>query len=112
MTYRTIEDAARVALSELGLLPPKSFEPDKFHVVDAEDGRRGNGAGRVKVFADGKGGLLRIGALASAGRFSWMARPAANRNRYRSGNAPVSSGSASADRPKRLINAINPHSGR
>lgn len=57
MTYRTIEDAARVALSELGLLPPKSFEPDKFHVVDAEDGRRGNGAGRVKVFADGKGGF-------------------------------------------------------
>lgn len=57
MTHQTLEDAARAALNELGLLPPKSFEFDKFHVVDAEDGRRGNGAGRVKIFADGKGGF-------------------------------------------------------
>ncbi len=57
MTHQTLEDAARAALNDLGLLPPKSFEPDKFHVVDAEEGRRGNGAGRVKIFADGKGGF-------------------------------------------------------
>lgn len=56
MTFRHIEDAARAALLELGLSLPKSFEPDKFHVVDDEDGKRGNGAGRVKIFADGLGG--------------------------------------------------------
>ncbi|MCK9609435.1 MAG: toprim domain-containing protein [Methylomonas sp.] len=56
MAFLHIEDAARAALVELGLCCPKSFEPDRFHVVDAEDGKRGNGAGRIKVFADGKGG--------------------------------------------------------
>jgi putative DNA primase/helicase len=56
MSFHRIEDAARAALVELGLASPKSFEPDKFHVVDAEEGKRGNGAGRIKVFADGKGG--------------------------------------------------------
>ncbi|WP_150047322.1 toprim domain-containing protein [Methylomonas rhizoryzae] len=56
MAFLRIEDAARAALVELGLCCPKSFEPDRFHVVDAEDGKRGNGAGRIKVFADGKGG--------------------------------------------------------
>lgn len=56
MAFLHIEDAARAALLELGLASPKSLEPDRFHVVDAEDGKRGNGAGRIKVFADGKGG--------------------------------------------------------
>lgn len=58
MSYQTIEDAARVALAELGLMEPKSYTRDKFHVVDAEDGRRGNGAGRIKIFADGQGGFV------------------------------------------------------
>jgi len=57
MTFASIEDAARAALAELGLLPPNAFEIDKFQVVDAEEGRRGNGAGRIKVFGDGKGGF-------------------------------------------------------
>jgi putative DNA primase/helicase len=56
MTFRYIEDAARAALLELGLSLPKSFEYDRFHVVDAEDGKQGNGAGRIKIFADGQGG--------------------------------------------------------
>ncbi|PPD29266.1 MAG: hypothetical protein CTY19_17710, partial [Methylomonas sp.] len=56
MTFRHIEDAARAALLELGLSLPKSFEPDRFHMVDDQDGKRGNGAGRLKIFADGKGG--------------------------------------------------------
>ncbi len=56
MAFLHIEDAARAALLELGLSLPKSFEPDRFHVVDDEDGKRGNGAGRLKIFADGKGG--------------------------------------------------------
>ncbi|OQW66792.1 MAG: hypothetical protein BVN35_21140 [Proteobacteria bacterium ST_bin11] len=55
MAFLHIEDAARAALLELGLSLPKSFEYDRFHVVDLEDGKRGNGAGRVKIFADGKG---------------------------------------------------------
>lgn len=56
MTFASIEDAARAALAELGLLPPKAFEIDKFQVVDAADGKPGNGAGRIKLFADGTGG--------------------------------------------------------
>jgi putative DNA primase/helicase len=56
MAFTRIEDAARAALLELGLSLPKSFEPDRFHVIDAEDGKRGNGAGRIKIFADGQGG--------------------------------------------------------
>lgn len=58
MNFQHIEDAARVALAELGLMEPKSYTRDKFLVVDAEDGRRGNGAGRIKIFADGQGGFV------------------------------------------------------
>lgn len=58
MSWATIEDAARAALAELGLLPPKFFKYDTFMVVDAEDGRQGNGAGRLKIFADGQGGFV------------------------------------------------------
>ena len=57
MNYPHIEDAARVALAELGLLPPRYFEHDKFLIVDAADGKPGNGAGRLKIFADGQGGF-------------------------------------------------------
>lgn len=57
MGYQNIEDAARVALAELNLLPLKYFERDKFLVVDAIEGRRGNGAGRLKIFSDGLGGF-------------------------------------------------------
>jgi putative DNA primase/helicase len=58
MNFQNIEEAARAALAEIGLLPPKHFERDKFLVVDAEDGRRGNGVGRIKIFADGHGGFV------------------------------------------------------
>lgn len=54
----TIEDAARAACLELGLMPPNHFERDKFQVIHAEDGRAGNGAGRIKIFADGRGGIV------------------------------------------------------
>lgn len=57
MSFQHIEDAARAALAECGLAPPKQFEYDRFLVVDAEDGRRGNGAGRLKIYADGQGGF-------------------------------------------------------
>lgn len=58
MSFQHIEDCARAALAELGLLPPKCLKYDAFLVVDAEDGRRGNGAGRLKIFADGQGGFV------------------------------------------------------
>lgn len=58
MSWLNVEDAARAALAELGLLPPKFFKYDAFVVVDAEDGRQGNGAGRLKIFADGQGGFV------------------------------------------------------
>jgi putative DNA primase/helicase len=58
MSCQNIEDAARAALAELGLLPAKFYKYDTFVVVDAEDGRQGNGAGRLKIFADGQGGFV------------------------------------------------------
>lgn len=58
MAFQHIEDAARAALAECGLTEPKSFKYDVFQIVDAVDGKKGNGAGRVKIFADGKGGFV------------------------------------------------------
>lgn len=52
-----IEDAARAACLELGLMPPNHYDRNKFHIVDVEDGKPGNGAGRIKIFADGKAGI-------------------------------------------------------
>lgn len=69
MTWTNVEDAARAALVEYGLLPPKFFKYDTFQVVDAEDGRRGNGAGRIKIFADGKGGFIQNFKTGAKGSF-------------------------------------------
>jgi len=69
MAFQHIEDAARAALSEYGLLPPKHFKYDTFQVVDAEDGKKGNGAGRVKIFADGKGGIVQNWKTGAKGSF-------------------------------------------
>lgn len=69
MAFQHIEDAARATLAEYGLLPPKHFKYDTFQVVDAEDGKRGNGAGRVKIFADGKGGIVQNWKTGAKGSF-------------------------------------------
>lgn len=69
MVFQHIEDAANAALLEYGLLPPKSFKYGVFMVVDAEDGRRGNGAGRIKIFADGKGGIVQNWKTGAKGSF-------------------------------------------
>lgn len=58
MAFQNIEDSARAALAECGLAPPKHFERDKFLVVGAKDGKPGDNAGRLKIFADGKGGIV------------------------------------------------------
>ena len=69
MAFQHIEDAAIAALLEYGLLPPKSFKYGVFMVVDAEDGRKGNGAGRLKIFADGKGGIVQNWKTGAKGSF-------------------------------------------
>jgi len=69
MSFLTIEEAANAALLEYGLLSPKSFKYGVFIVVDAEDGRRGNGAGRIKIFADGKGGIVQNWKTGAKGSF-------------------------------------------
>ena len=56
--YSCIEDAALDACRESGLEPPKFFKRDVFQVVDVADGKPRNGAGRVKIFADGQGGIV------------------------------------------------------
>ncbi|WGS84322.1 toprim domain-containing protein [Methylomonas sp. UP202] len=58
MSFQHIEDAARAALADCGLAPPKHFAYGKFLVVGAIDGKPGDNAGRVKVFTDGLGGFV------------------------------------------------------
>ncbi|MGZ0079209.1 toprim domain-containing protein [Methylomonas sp. ZR1] len=69
MSFQHIEDAARTALADYGLLPPKYFKRDTFQVVDVEDGRPGNGAGRIKIFIDGKGGVVQNWKTGEKGSF-------------------------------------------
>lgn len=69
MNWQSIEDAARAALVDYGLLPPKFFKYDTFMVVDAEDGKPRNGAGRIKIFADGKGGIVQNWKTGAKGSF-------------------------------------------
>ncbi len=40
MAFNHIEDAARAALAEYGVLPPKHFKYDTFQVLDVEDGKK------------------------------------------------------------------------
>ena len=57
MTRNSIEAAALSACENVGIIY-KQFPPDnKFHVVDASEGKKGNGAGRIKFFSDGQGGI-------------------------------------------------------
>jgi len=57
MSANSIEAAAMSACATVGIAY-KAFPPDGlFHVVDAIDGKPRNGAGRVKFFADGQGGI-------------------------------------------------------
>jgi putative DNA primase/helicase len=53
-----IETAARMACENVGI----NFKPfpmdGVFRVVDAIDGKKSNGAGRIKFFADGQGGIV------------------------------------------------------
>lgn len=53
----SIEAAAMSACATVGIAY-KAFPPDGlFHVVDAIDGKPRNGAGRIKFFTDGQGGI-------------------------------------------------------
>jgi len=57
MSSDNIEAAAMAACATVGIAY-KAFPPDGlFHVVDAADGKPRNGAGRIKFFADGQGGI-------------------------------------------------------
>jgi len=56
MTFRHIEEAARVAVLEMGFNLPKSFEYDRFIELEDKDGKKNKG--RLKIFADGKGGFV------------------------------------------------------
>jgi len=57
MSVNSIEAAAMAACATVGITY-KAFPPDGlFHVVDAVDGKPRNGAGRIKFFADGLGGV-------------------------------------------------------
>jgi putative DNA primase/helicase len=69
MSMQTIEDAARAALAEHGVLPPKHFKYDTFQILDVKDGKKGNGAGRLKIFADGKGGIVQNWKTGAKGSF-------------------------------------------
>ncbi|MGZ8945619.1 MAG: toprim domain-containing protein [Methylococcaceae bacterium] len=58
MSFHNIEAAAQSACENVGI----NFKPfpndGVFHVVDATDGKKSNGAGRLKFFADGQGGIV------------------------------------------------------
>jgi len=57
VTWTHISDACLAACENVGIIY-KQFSPDdKFHVVDANEGKKGNGAGRIKLFSDGQGGI-------------------------------------------------------
>ncbi|NOU15336.1 MAG: hypothetical protein HOO92_15490, partial [Methylococcaceae bacterium] len=57
MNRSSIEDAAMSACATVGIAY-KEFPADgQFHVVDALDSKPRNGAGRLKVFPDRKGGI-------------------------------------------------------
>ena len=56
MAWVHISEACRAACENVGIIY-KQFPPDdKFHVVDATEGKPRNGAGRLKFFSDGQGG--------------------------------------------------------
>jgi putative DNA primase/helicase len=57
MSLSHIVDACQSACESVGIIY-KQFPPDgKFHVVDAIEGKPRNGAGRIKFFSDGQGGI-------------------------------------------------------
>ncbi|OAI11358.1 hypothetical protein A1359_14520 [Methylomonas lenta] len=56
MAFLHIEDAARAAVLEMGFNLPKSFEYDRFIELEDKDGKKNKG--RLKIFADGKGGFV------------------------------------------------------
>jgi putative DNA primase/helicase len=57
MKHSSIEDAAISACESVGVHYKPFPACDKFHVVDATEGKKGNGAGRLKFFSDGQGGI-------------------------------------------------------
>ena len=56
MRRASIEAAAMSACEIVGICYKSFTACDKFHVVDATDGKPRNGAGRLKFFSDGQGG--------------------------------------------------------
>lgn len=58
MSFQSIEDACRAACEAVGV-EFKSVPADgRFHTADLADDPRGKNDARIKVFADGKGGLV------------------------------------------------------
>ena len=51
--FSSLEEACRY----VNICPPKSFPNGKFIPTDACDSHRGNGAGRVRFYPDGRGGI-------------------------------------------------------
>lgn len=58
MTWRRIDDVCRAACEQIGV----SYRPvpadGEFHAADLADDPRGRGDGRIKMFPDGKGGIV------------------------------------------------------
>lgn len=58
MTWTHISDACIAACENMGIRYQQFQPDDQFHPVDAIDGKPGNKAGRIKLFADGQGGIV------------------------------------------------------
>lgn len=53
-----LHNALRAACADVGIVYRDVPADGRFHVTDVEGDRRGRGDGRIKLFADGTGGLV------------------------------------------------------
>lgn len=57
MDFNNLSDACSAACENVGIICKQFPQDNNFHVVDATDGKPRNGAGRLKFFSDGQGGI-------------------------------------------------------
>ncbi|MEC4747961.1 toprim domain-containing protein [Methylomicrobium sp. Wu6] len=58
MTWQHIEDACRAACEQIGVIYRSVPADGEFYTADLADDPRGRGDGRIKLFPDGKGGIV------------------------------------------------------
>ena len=58
VTHSSLPDALRRACDEVGLVFKPVAADGRWHETDIEGDRRGKGDGRIKLFADGQGGIV------------------------------------------------------